>query len=1173
MSRLESGSSLNRRSTRRRNRRRARGDLSFQLLEPRQLLAVTTNVNNSTNTLEIVQVADDGPIQIQKSGLTGSYSITDCAGTVSAPSMVNLDIDTTGFSVTVTLTNNSFISGNLTVNLGSFNSTFRYEGKGSVGGDLRVFGEAGRQFVRVSPSQQISIGGDLVASLGSDADDVNVYDSNIGGDILLTRANDAAFDGIDLQGTASFVESGFLDNSIFSFQNSTIAGDISHVGTWGFDAFGLLGSTVNGNVTVQMNENIGQIPFLSQSGYIQIDTTSIAGSFTVNSGSSTLLDLVEITDSDLAGPVSIDLGPGDNGLNWTGGSVQSSAFAYRGQDGVDTVSFAPLTSPPLDASFLLGDGADLMTLAGGTYQSLLVDFADTTPDADDEFVNDWNAEAIAPVTIADLYGFTWALDNGDATITQTMATAGEIEFGTRAKTIGGTLHTLLNTRWNQNHGSRFFQVTGNLAVTMMDETTNVIDLQFGRQLDGNMDIHLGNGDRTLMIDGELWPRTTGSLTITGGLGDQTITGFTAETGGDVLIDLGSGKDAIVSPLIPEIGGRATLVGVNSLNTGPVRNDGARWIVDGDMYADNRNDDVAGDFDLIDLSVGGDFGYFGSDHADRITLDSSVIVGNVYVNFMNAADASVRQNLTMARDMVVGGNITVLANEVGGSSEEVHIGGIGENAIGGSVFVDLAGGDNVMDLAVPIGGNRLVYRGSIDGATNNVAIDSLSPAARANIVLGSGDDQVEVGVGSAFSDLRVDFGGGADGLTNGLATTGQKLSFNTRWLNLNGFSVFANATIDNTHMVEVGNSTGVTDGMFVEYGTSLFGAVGPDAVWRQFLLHGTELGTQEFSPTASLSLQMMNHGSIDSGVVFSSPVEGGVRANLGDGDRHFDLINLITDGTTPVGKVTRVIAGEGDQSVNLAAAEAGSSSGAAFGSTFQTLVSLGEGDDELRHDRDLNIGGAFIVRGVNRYTNTQTVNVGFNMLFSTQEEFQATTFTNNGIFNIANNLTWLGGNAVDTVNLNSGVTANGTAFIDLAGGGSGNGSFQSLQILDSWFGSLTARAGDATFGNRMTTGPATRVGEGLLVNFGNNSTNILELFGIVQAGQVNIRGGEGQDNIRFGINADLLDAVVNTFGDSDTVTLDTAADVNHLTINFGADADQYFNDFGGFEPFEVELINL
>ena len=40
---------------------------------------------------------------------------------------------------------------------------------------------------------------------------------------------------------------------------------------------------------------------------------------------------------------------------------------------------------------------------------------------------------------------------------------------------------------------------------MMDETTNVIDLQFGRQLDGNMDIHLGNGDRTLMIDGELWP--------------------------------------------------------------------------------------------------------------------------------------------------------------------------------------------------------------------------------------------------------------------------------------------------------------------------------------------------------------------------------------------------------------------------------------------------------------------------------------------------------------------------------------------------------------------------------------------------------------------------------------------------------------------------------------------
>lgn len=1173
MSRKELSRSRNRQQNRRRNRRRSNMALDFQSLEPRQLMAVTTNLDLSANLLEIVQTADDGPIAIQKNGLTGSYSITDGSGSINAPSMANLSIDTSGFAGNVTLTNNSFISGDLTVQLGDFDGTFRYEGKGSVGGSLKVFGDVGRQRFFVSPSQQISIGADLVADLGGDNDEVTVDNANIGGDILLTNTNDANFDGIDLLGDATYTESGLLANSIFSFQNSTIAGNISHVGADGFDAFGLLNTTVDGNVSVQMNDNYAQIPFFNQSAYVLIETTTVGGALSVSSGLNTLSDVVEITDFNIAGPISIDLGGGENSLAMTGGFLQASTFSYRGLDGTDTVTFDPLTSTPLAATFELGDGADMMTLGGGTFQSLLVDFADTTPDSNDEFINDWSPDATAPVTIADLYGFTWAFDGSDVVITQTMATSGEIEFGTRAKIYDGVLHTVLNSRWDNNQGNRFFAVAGNLSITMMDGTGNPIDMQFGRLLNGNMDIHMGTGDRTLMIDGELWPETAGNLTITGGTGDQTITGFTAEVGGDLMIDLGTGNDVMPSPLYPEIGGRATLIGVNELDTGLVHAEFANWDVVGDFYVDNRNDDTPGNFDLNNISVGGNFGYFGSEHTDQVTLDSSTIVGNVYVNFMGATDSPIRQDLTMARNMVVGGNVTVLANESINTSESVRIGGVGENAIGGSVFVDLAGGDNVFDFEAPIGGNRLVYRGNAAGAINDVAILSNSPSARANIVMGSGDDQFEVGTGSNFNDLRVEFGGGADILTNGLVDSGQKLAFNTRWLNLNGFSVFANATIDNTHFVQVGNTTGAPDSMVLEYGTGFLGAVGPDAIWRQYVVVDGGFTFNEFNPTASVSMQMANHSATEAGVIFSSAVEGGVRANLGDGDRQFSLLNLLTDGATPVGKVLRVIAGEGDQTVNLADAGGGTTTGAAFGSTFQTLVSLGEGHDELLHDLDLNIGGAFIVRDVNQYTNAQTVDVGFNMLFSTQDEFQATTFTNDGTINVANNLTWLGGNAVDTVNLNSGLTVNGAAFVDLAGGGAGNGAVQSLQILDSYFGSLTARAGGATFGNRITTGTNTRVGENLFVNFGNNSTNVMQLFGNVDAGQINIRGGEGSDNVRFGINADLLDAVINTFGDSDVVTLDTAADVNHLTINFGAAADQYFNDFGGFEPFEVELINL
>ncbi len=913
---------------------------------------------------------------------------------------------------------------------------------------------------------------------------------------------------------------------------------------------------------------------LPDSGLVTVVDSQLNGNLTVASEGFVNSDRVKIENSTVMGDISIDLGPGKNAFEVIGGNLQGAVLSYVGSTGVDTVSYGPTSTAALDASFRLGDDVDTFTLTNGSFASLFVSFADSLVLQDDLFINGFTSAPDFPVTLEYLQGFDFSFVDGNAISTQRVATPSiRVNTGNMSGQDPPTRRVL----YVQPEGmtrNKLFHVSGDLSLNMLDGTGTLVNWWYQADLFGDLRINLGSGSRELKFDDEISPDVARNTYIFATDGDQLITNFRGKFGNNLTVNLGTGDDRILNHLIVEVGNRMKLVGVNDYDT--TRGQQASRVVVGEnLIIDNRTDDVGANVTLNDLTVVGNVSFFGGALSDRFILEAADIAGRLYANLGDGddfAETESDQQFSAIVDVQVGGDLTVISTADETTLEAVDIGSASElvkPTIGGNLYVDLANGFNTFDAFATVDGARATYRGKGVQSKNSLRFDVAGATVKANIVLGAGRDIVDLIESIDVADLRVDFGGGELVFRNKLATTGEKLDFNTRFLNLSGFNVLSNVAADNIHFQQV-STLGNSD-LVIESGAKLV-FQSPASSWGQSILNSAGGVTNyQYNPTANVSIRMLDYSETSLLFAISKPLEGALRVNLGDGDR---LMNIVSNGNfavNPIGIATRIVGGEGDQAVELADSF-GPSSGP-YGTTYLTAIDLGDGRDTVSMYRDASIGGAFILQGVNKFLNESELSVGFNMTFDTRNEFEPTQFASVGPVAVQNLFNYFGGAAVDQVFLENGFAVGGAAYVSLGDGVSVNGDPQRLTVNESRFRSLTATAGDAAGSNRFFMNTTAVVDNGLVVNFNNNSVNYINAAGTVSAGNVIIRGGSRRDLVTFSANADNAAATIQTFDGSDSVWVTTAADVTSLWINFGNDVDEFFSEFGGAEPFDLTLVNL
>jgi hypothetical protein len=305
---------------------------------------------------------------------------------------------------------------------------------------------------------------------------------------------------------------------------------------------------------------------------------------------------------------------------------------------------------------------------------------------------------------------------------------------------------------------------GSLTVRMLNGSTGAVSVTLDGAISGNLTVNLGSGDRALDLNGAL-NTIGGSLSITGGTGDQTVELATAAplvVGGTANIDLGAGLDAVTNAADVTIGQDLNLRGVNDFA-------GANTVTVG------RNVSVYVNTESVDSTfnsaggtagvIGGNFNYVGSSAQDNVLMNFLYTVGgSVNINlggYVIDSDATAGDQVADLTLATVGGNVTVLAalNTLG---DDIFL-TAATTVIGGSVYVNLGGGDNQATFLGTVGGSSITYTGGF--GIDTVVLGTTGSAARFTANLSLGADAFTLEAGTTLSFLNVDFGPGVDVFTN------------------------------------------------------------------------------------------------------------------------------------------------------------------------------------------------------------------------------------------------------------------------------------------------------------------------------------------------------------------------------------------------------------------------
>jgi hypothetical protein len=879
--------------------------------------------------------------------------------------------------------------------------------------------------------------------------------------------------------------------------------------------------TIGGNVLFDVAADPGTAVFADNS------PMTINGNFTYNGSSGDDQILLDPTTT-ITGNVLINAGAGNNVaylVNMMGGS---NVF-YAGFNGMDTFTYGMTgSSPTLNVN--LGAGDDTFNLlAGADFAGpLVIDFGSGA----DTFTNSYGVFDFDAV-LKGLNGFDHVYTFATATLTSTQVE----DLGPVTVDNNG----LSNSIRFISGGTSSLTPASNLTINMKNGTASSLDVALDNAHAGNLSLNLADGGRALNLTGSL-NSIGGNLAISGGSGVQTVdlaVNAGLSVAGHALIDLAAGNDVLSeSGNGIDIMGNLGLTGVNTFT-----NNGTVSIGGNFSFNSSAENETSLLTDNGMLSIVGNFDYSGGGARDVVALNSpsaTSIGGNVTIDLGDNVNAGTQQ-VSFAAPATIGGAVTISATGTTNPDSFQSADGV---MLAGNLTINLGGGINQALIGGNFSGSEVKYNGGsgADTVTYRMTGTPINP----NIKLSTGNDLFILDAGAAIDTfLRVDFGGGNDSFTNNYGA----FTFDADLLNWHGYNRFYTLATDSLAMVQVLDTGNIT--------LDNNGAGGAIRLNNGFVT--------EMTPATDLRLILVDGTSTSVTVDLDSALAGSLILQLRSGAR-----NVTFTGTSnTVGGLLRIEASEGIQNVYLAV-------NADMNVGGNLVINGRNASDSVNiSGHAVNVANAMILRSINTLNNSGTLAVAgdFNMIGVLENEL--TRLLNTGTFNVAGNVTYLGGGGVDEFSFSAGsASIGGFTYVNL--GDSNLVQSQQVVRLTGNFSTdlLQVTSGNSIGGNSFLTSATTNVTDDLIVNFTNsNKANTAVFRGTYSGTYGTYRGGSQVDTVTFGASGVNMEFATLVFGGNDVYTLETTADLDFMFVDFGAGTDTYINNIGNPLPFASSIINL
>lgn len=674
-------------------------------------------------------------------------------------------------------------------------------------------------------------------------------------------------------------------------------------------------------------------------------------------------------------------------------------------------------------------------------------------------------------------------------------------------------------------GVHVFATADNLQINLLDGM-NGLNLNLDQLHAGDVTIDLGIGDRGLSFGGAA-NHIGGNLTVLGGSGNH---GFSPSqlnnlfVGGDLLVDLGQGNDGVAPFHSIFVAGNASLVNVNTVTLTNHTLD-----VGGQLTLNSSGENLVNTFvQNGQLQVNGDFNYYGGSSSDVLIF-------------------------TNTSGTLLGGNVTLLlGDDLTGDGQGAVFGGIGQiqgnlSIIGisdlspetllfdptfnihGSIHIDFGNGLNGAILNQNSSSASVSYFGGSGTDQVGLGMTSVIPS-NLNIVVGAGDDIVHLAATVEIDTLlRIDFGGGNDIWDNDKGN----FAWETRLLNLHGFSVFYYPDTDFLNLVQI-----------ADLGNIALDNNGPGGRFHMDT-DGTNIPLTEAN---SLRVNMLAGSHSDVAIDLQTSIGGDLTLDLKAGDRNVYFVGSSNEVTGNL----RIEAGNGIQQIFTGATSELNVAG-------NLVINLRGGVDSIVDGgHAINVDGHYIVRNVNLYEISAPVWIGGNFTFATLWEQTASRLDCDAGIEIGGNFSYLGGNGDDDVILEN-TNIGGNVWINV-GLGQGPGAAQLMDLSNvSIAGHLGIRGATAQGGNLLNIHESVHGGGNLTINFSDSTSNNAAIVGGTFDGDYGTyRGGSGQDEVDIDLVAiDLYFATL--LGDhNDRLSCLENSDLLAAYCDFGGGADQWID---------------
>lgn len=924
----------------------------FEQLEDKRCLAFLGFFDGVT--LEIEQTTDDGDVLIEN--VNDVWRATDNAGTFTFVNAENVSIEllpntVNQLSVQVATAHEGDLT--LLLNDGAREVLFIDPALNEIGGNLDIRGGMDNQIINLTTPDSFGliVHGTTEIHLGTGVDTVTNPDAQFiqfDGDVSLSGVNQFDYNfqiGIPFVQVSDLTIDTTVEDEVFTMTPTgagAITGDFNFTGGINIDRIDFVG-LVEGDVNVDLGEGV---PFFGDPQLFQTNATFL-GDLNIAAG-----------DSNLGNDIIL------------GGVFAGNIVSYTGGDLVDNVEYS-LDGAQADVFIVLGADNDTFTL-NTPVNDLSIDFGN---DAGDQFINNL-PEIDFEVDLLNFHFFNhiYTAVNDRLVLTQ-LADTGDVTIDNDGGLSGFDWQITTGlTGQNSSIGAE------NLVVNLISNTGNNLIMDLINPVIASIELNVGDGDRQISFVG-ISNNPLRDIDITADAGEQIVDLAVNHPLGvaTLNIDLGTGFDVVNDndmPLVVDEDLRFT--GVNLFE-----HDGLVSVFR-DAVIDTTGEIEDSVFAINgSLSVGSSFTYLGGDGADVVQLNGpggARITQETFIDIGDAVTGTDQAVLVDSANSEFGRSFTLL------SSNSTSVDSFASDADAqfmGDLLVDLAGGTNNASLVGVFTGNSVDYIGG--SGVDTLTYGMSGNPADLNILLGDGDDHVDLLAGSSIaSPLVIDFGAGDNTFNNLFGP----LNFDAFLSGLQGFDhtfIFATNTLTSTQVEDLGdvvfNNQNAAGSFSVTAGgsTSLIGSAG------------------------NLTINLLD-GSSSLDVVLDNSLAGNLVTNLGNGDRILTLSGI----DNSIGGNLAITAEVGQQIIAANTLNA-------LTVTGDASINLGTGDDDFQTgDQSVSIGGNTELIGVNRLVSNQTMMFGGDLLFDVSGETQASQFMDRMPITIGGDFTYLGNSADDSI---------------------------------------------------------------------------------------------------------------------------------------------------------------